>query len=114
MTRALKPVFIIAFFAITLLGMAVDAAALSLKEAKSQGLLGEQANGYLGVVSDQAGAGALAGDINAKRRDHYQSIASRDGTTREIVEQIAGQRLLERAASGEYIRLPDGNWTRKP
>ncbi|MBI1424245.1 MAG: DUF1318 domain-containing protein [Gammaproteobacteria bacterium] len=89
--------------------------AMSLQDAKEQGLLGEQPDGYLGLVKADASADvkALMSDINARRKQEYQSIARRNNTQLNVVETLAGKKAIERTPAGQYIRLPSGQWTRK-
>jgi len=98
-----------------LLLWAGSAWALSLHQAKAQGLVGEQPNGYLGVVAghDTPAARSLVQSINAKRRQVYQEIARRNGTALHNVEVLAGKKAIERTPAGEYVRLPSGGWHRK-
>jgi len=86
--------------------------ALSLEEAKTQGLVGELSNGYLGVVSDSPEVQALVQDINAKRKVQYQTIAKRNGTPLDEVEQLAGKKAIEKTSSGNFIKVKQ-QWTRK-
>jgi uncharacterized protein YdbL (DUF1318 family) len=100
------------------LAIAVAPAALwaaSLDQAKSQGLVGEQANGYLGVVAANAPADvkALVADINQKRKQEYQSIAQRNKTSLDAVEALAGKKAIELTPAGQYVRPPSGQWVRK-
>jgi len=99
--------------ALALAGIALPAAAISLDQAKSQGLVGEQANGYLGVVSGGADVQALVADINGKRKQEYEGIARRNNTTLEAVEALAGKKAIERTPAGQYVRPPSGGWIRK-
>lgn len=85
--------------------------------AKAAGLLGEQWNGYLGVVVANAPADvvSLVEEINLKRRQKYREIARTNGTSLEAVEIIAGKKLVERAGPGTYVRTgPDQSWVAKP
>lgn len=98
--------------AVALLGASSSAFALDLQSAKAQGLVGEQADGYLGIPN---GPGSdevqkLVADINLKRRAHYQEIATGNGTTLDAVEALAGQKLVQSAKSGEYVRGTDNVW----
>ena len=88
--------------------------ALDLDAAKSQGLVGEQRNGYLGlVVTDNTEAAALVTRINRQRRSHYQGIADTQKTPVANIESIAGDKLVERAAEqGHYHQNSAGRWTR--
>lgn len=89
--------------------------AIDLQDAKAQGLLGEQPNGYLGLVNANAPAEVktLMKNINAKRKEEYQAIAQRNHTQLNVVEALAGKKAIERTPGGQYIRLPSGQWTKK-
>ncbi len=86
--------------------------AIGLEQAKAQGLVGEQANGYLGVVTSGAASEvtALVADINAKRKQRYQDIANRNNTNLQVVEALAGKTAIEKTAPGQYIKAPSGGW----
>jgi uncharacterized protein YdbL (DUF1318 family) len=87
--------------------------ALSLEEAKTQGLVGERNNGYLGLVdSGNREAQALANDINKKRRQAYQDISRRDGAKLSEVESLAGEKAIEKTKPGNYVEGP-GGWVKK-
>ncbi len=86
--------------------------ALSLDEAKSKGLVGEQANGYLGTRDISAPVEALVADINAKRRTEYQKIAEKNGTTVGSVEVLAGKKALDATPKGQFVST-DGTWIKK-
>jgi uncharacterized protein YdbL (DUF1318 family) len=97
------------------LALAAPAWALTLDEARSQGVIGEQADGYVAVVPGKSSAEAtrLAGEVNAKRKAHYAEIAARNGTPVEAVAALAGKKLIEGAPSGWMVK-PDGDWVKKP
>lgn len=97
---------------ITGAGWSSPAWAIGLDAAKSQGLVGEQANGYLGVVKSGAGVDALVQDINTKRKAEYQAIAKRNNTTLGAVEALAGKKAIERTPAGQYVRT-NGGWVKK-
>lgn len=99
--------------AVLLLACSAWAMALDLDSAKSQGLVGEQPNGYLGVVKATPDAVALAADINARRRAAYEAIARKNGATLDQVAILAGQKAIERTAPGTYVKTPDGQWVKK-
>lgn len=96
-------------------GWSTPAWSITLDQAKSQGLVGEQTNGYLGVVVANAPADvkALVADINQKRKSEYQSIAQRNNTGVDAVEALAGKKAIDRTPSGQYVRLPSGQWVKK-
>ncbi len=103
-----------AFSLLAVLLLAAPASASDLDAAKAKGALGEQADGYVGVVDANASDAeqALAKDINAKRRAHYERIAAENGTPVEAVAQLAGAKLIEKTPAGEYVRN-NGGWVKK-
>lgn len=99
--------------AVLLLVSSALAMALDIDSAKSQGLVGEQPNGFLGVVKATSDAVQLAAEINAKRRAAYEAIAKKNGATLDQVAILAGQKAIEKTAPGAYIQTPDGQWVKK-
>lgn len=102
---------IIVFLVISLLPMSVFA--LSLDEAKAKGLVGEETSGYLGAVETSAEVSELVADINSKRRQKYQEIASKNGTSLSSVEILAGKKAIENTPSGQFVKLPGATWSKK-
>ena len=87
--------------------------ALSLDEAKEKGLVGEKANGYLGVVATgDADAQALSDNINQKRRQIYQDIAQRNKTNVHEVETLAGEKAVHHTKPGNFVES-HGSWVKK-
>jgi len=99
-------------FAVALL-FAGSALAMDLDSAKNQGLVGEQPNGYLGVVKATPEAVELVSDINQKRRRAYQRIAQQNGISLDQVANLAGQKAIEKTPAGEYVKTPTGQWVAK-
>lgn len=99
---------------ISALMMSVAAMAMDLDDAKNMGLIGEQPNGYLGLVSvSNAEAAAVMIDINAKRKAKYQEIANKQNTQLINIERIAGEKLVNKAQSeGEFYMDGTGQWQR--
>ena len=89
--------------------------AIGLQDAKAQGLVWEQANGYLGVVKPDASADVrgLVDDINGQRKQKYQDIARRNNTSLQAVEALAGKKAMEKTPSGQFIKPPSTGWVRK-
>lgn len=103
-----------AVVALLLLGTAL-ALAGALDQPKADGLIGEQANGYLGLVVADAPADvrALVREVNAKRKARYEEIARKEGIPLSEVEKIGGAKAIERTLPGNYIRDASGQWRRK-
>lgn len=89
------------------------ALAIDLQQVKADGLIGEQLNGYLGVVSAASpDVRALVDDVNKKRKAKYQSIAAQNSTSLETVELLAGKKAIEKTSAGNYIQSATG-WKKK-
>ena len=85
---------------LSVLLFAVSSMALDIDTAKAQGLVGEQTNGYLGLVAtNHMEAAALVSEINLKRKEKYMEIATKQKTALSNIEALAGGKLIERAAA---------------
>ncbi|MBA4501278.1 YdbL family protein [Marinobacterium sp. 3-1745] len=95
--------------------LSLPAYAISLDDAKAQGLVGERSTGYLGTVTAAPGADVkqLVEQINSKRRALYQQKASKAGVELEVMELRTGERLQQMTPAGEYIQNANGRWVRK-
>ena len=83
--------------------------------AKAQGVVGEQGDGFLGLVTgsaDSAVAAAVA-EINAGRAAVYRDAAAKSGVTSAAAGEAAAKQIFERIPSGQYYKPPGGSWTRK-
>ncbi|GAA6131464.1 YdbL family protein [Halopseudomonas sabulinigri] len=92
--------------------LSLNEAMSALPAAKEAGQLGEQPNGYLGVVKAGGNAAEVARQINAARKEEYQRVAKSNGIALGDVETIAGQKAIDRTPSGQYIQV-SGSWVRK-
>ncbi|MDB5735840.1 MAG: hypothetical protein JWP16_1784 [Alphaproteobacteria bacterium] len=82
--------------------------------AKIAGTVGEQGDGYLGIVSSaDAGLSRAVDAINAGRANVYADTAAKSGTTRDAAGQATGATLIGRTPSGEFVKPLNGGWTRK-
>lgn len=86
---------------------------LDLKQAKTQGLIGERQDGYLGVVITHSEASKIVNQINAKRKAKYQQLATKNGVSLQAVSKIAGQKAIAKTPVGQYIQSLDGKWIKK-
>ncbi len=112
--KTLHQFLLSALFALSLpvLAMDLQQAMSELGSAKTQGLVGEQPNGYLGVVSPSAQAKEIADLINQARKAQYQKLAEKNGIQLSDVEAMAGQKAIEKTEAGHYIQL-NGKWQKK-
>ncbi len=82
---------------------------------KASGQVGEQLDGYVGVVTQSPSAELkeLVDDFNNKRRERYADIAKSRGIDVSQVAALAGKKLVERAPSGQYVRDSSGKWRKR-
>lgn len=93
------------------------AASAAIEAAKSQCVIGEQTDGYLGVIDNAKADEALKREvrsINQQRKAVYAELAAKNGVTIEQAAQVTAERLLNGAPSGHCIQTPDGGWVKKP
>ena len=82
--------------------------------AKAAGTVGEQADGYLGIVSGADGAvTAAVNEINAGRRQVYTQTATKSGVTPDAAGQATGAQLIAKVPAGQFIKPLGGGWTKK-
>ena len=89
--------------------------AADLPTAKKQGLIGEQNNGYLGLVNNQAPADvkALVNETNNRRKAQFAQIAAKNGVTEAEAAKVFAREAAERTLPGNYIQNASGAWRKK-
>lgn len=97
------------------LAMAQSAAAKAAVDAgKAAGIVGEQADGYLGVVSGgDADLRAAVAEINTGRAAAYKDIAAKTGVTAEAAGQATAKQLYAKMPPGQYWKPLNGGWVKK-
>lgn len=93
--------------------MAFSAWAISLDQAKQQGLVGEMPNGYLGIVVDSPDVQVLVASINEKRKNIYLNLARKNKITMDQVTTLAGEKALSKTQPGHFIQNAQGQWLKK-
>lgn len=79
--------------------------------ARAAGKVGEQVDGYLGIVSGgDAALQAVVSDINIKRRALYAEKAKAARATLDEYALTAGCQAILATAPGEKYQAPDGSW----
>ena len=84
-------------------------------QLRASGQVGEQADGYLGLVgSAPAAIRAQVDSVNIKRRAYYTELAAKRGAKiEEVAATTACELFRSKIAPGQYYRLPDGDWRRR-
>ncbi len=79
--------------------------------ARAEGKVGEQPDGYLGIVgAPNPALQRLVDDINIKRRAVYAEKARENNATLEAYALTAGCQAIARTSPGEKYKAPDGSW----
>ncbi|MDR6848110.1 uncharacterized protein YdbL (DUF1318 family) [Sphingomonas sp. BE270] len=79
--------------------------------ARAAGEVGEQPDGYLGVVGSASPAvRALVNNINIQRKAAYTQQSAASGATVEQFAFTSGCNLILKTAPGEKYKGPDGVW----
>ena len=79
--------------------------------ARAAGEVGEQPDGYLGVVGGGSPAlKALVSNINIQRKSAYTQKAASTGATVEQMAFTSGCNLIAQTDPGEKYKAPDGTW----
>lgn len=101
------------FISLIFVVLASPAFALSLQDAKTQGLVGEQLNGYLGIIKESSDVKALVSNVNKRRKAKYQELAKKNNIDLATVAKLAGNKAISKTKSGNYIQNQSGQWVKK-
>ena len=84
-------------------------------ELRASGQVGEQADGYLGIVGAASSElRAKVASVNLKRRAYYTELAaSRNAKIEEVAATTACELFRTKVGPGQYYRLPDGIWRQR-
>jgi uncharacterized protein len=95
--------------------IAVDAKS-AVDSAKAAGVVGEQADGFLGFVkpSNDTALKAAVEEINSGRAALYRQAAAKNGVSVEAAGASAYTAVVQgRIKPGEFYKPANGGWTRK-
>ena len=84
-----------------------------IQALKTDGVVGEDKNGFLQFRKAAGDKNALISAENADRREIYKAIAAKQGVSAEVVGQRRALQIAERAKKGEWLQSADGNWYQK-
>ena len=81
------------------------------KAARAAGLIGEQPDGYLGIVGTPTPElRAMVNDVNIQRKSVYTRQSAANDTTVEAFALTAGCNLILNSPAGSKYQAPDGSW----
>jgi uncharacterized protein len=91
-----------------------QAAKAAVDAAKAAGKVGEQGDGYLGIIADADSAlRAAVAEINAGRKQVYADTAAKTGVTIEAAGEATARQLIARVPAGQMYKPLGGSWTKK-
>jgi len=82
-------------------------------ELKEKGLVGEQPDGLLGVVSANADAQSVVDAENRDRMDEYRKRAKSQGQPVETLMKVLGEAKVRQEKPGRFVKNASGGWTKK-
>ncbi len=88
----------------------------TVDSAKAAGIVGEQADGFLGLVTAAADPAikAAVAETNAGRAQIYSEAAAKNGVTPAAAGAAAFESVVKaKLRPGDYYRPAGGGWTRK-
>lgn len=117
MSRRIKLILAAGIAVAAIAGTATVAAAMmqdASASLRATGKVGEQADGYLGIVgSADASLRAQVDAINIKRRAYFTDLAAKRGAKiEEVAAAAACEIFASRIAPGQYYKL-DGSWQKR-
>lgn len=87
--------------------------AASLDELRASGAIGERHDGYTMVRNNAAGAAEIVAQVNAQRREIYETRAAQQKTSVAAVGAVYASQIFANAPSGTWFRAANGAWLRK-
>ena len=84
-----------------------------IRALKTSGVIGERANGLLGLVKESAADKALVDAENTDRKAVYAEIARKSAINVSDVAEVHALQRAERAATGDWLQGTDGKWYQK-
>ena len=114
MNRPAIPVIALLLASVVLALAPASALSPLLEKAKADGVIGEQADGYLGFVtgSGPADVNEAMQAVNAQRKALYQERAKQKGTDVKTYAAVVGTTQIAREPKGNWVK-GDKGWLRK-
>jgi len=82
-------------------------------QMKSQGIVGENANGYLEYVTATRAHEDVVASENKDRQTVYSAIAAQQGVGIATVEKRRALQIANQAKKGEFLKNESGAWYKK-
>jgi uncharacterized protein YdbL (DUF1318 family) len=95
---------------------AQSSAKATVDAAKARGEIGEQVDGYLGIVTGKSPSEAVRNamlEINIARKAVYTQAADGSGQPASVFAQLTGEKQIKKSAQGTYVKDATGVWKKK-
>jgi uncharacterized protein YdbL (DUF1318 family) len=76
--------------------IATSASALDLQTARAQGMVAEQATGYIVAVASTTEVSQLVEQVNSARKAEYERISKENGQPVDVVAKLAAEQLMKK------------------
>ncbi len=76
--------------------IATSASALDLQTARAQGMVAEQATGYIAAVASTTEVSQLVEQVNTARKAEYERISKENGQPVDVVAKLAAEQLMKK------------------
>ncbi|PST94216.1 DUF1318 domain-containing protein [Photobacterium sp. NCIMB 13483] len=89
--------------------------AITLQQAKQQGLVGETNTGFIAAIksSNNADVSRLINSVNSHRQETYQAISQSHDLSLSTVKQRAYHKAIEKTQAGHFYQNSHGSWQKK-
>lgn len=84
-----------------------------IRTLKTAGIIGEKADGQLGMVKSSPADKATVDAENADRQAVYTEIARGQSTSAALVAERRALQIVDQAAPGDWLQGADGKWYQK-
>jgi len=94
----------------------ISTAKATVDSAIARGEIGEQIDGYLGVVDGASPSASVINamsEINIARKSVYTEAASNSGQPASVFAQLTGEKQIKKSAPGTYVKDATGVWKKK-
>lgn len=93
-----------------------SSAKATVDAAIKRGEIGEQINGYLGIVDGKSPSNAVRNamsEINIARKAVYTEAARGGAESAAVYAQLTGEKQINKASQGSYVKDATGVWKKK-
>jgi len=94
----------------------ISTAKATVDAAIARGEIGEQIDGYLGIVdgaSPSASVRNAMNEINIARKSVYTQAATNSGQPASVFAQLTGEKQIKKSAPGTFVKDSTGVWKKK-